>query len=81
MISLLSKLGLLLTPHAAVLLGKSDWLREQYVAGIIKIYRPGSPIRYVVVIKVFGEDDLTEEVACRSHQGGSKHDRAKVTNL
>jgi ankyrin repeat protein len=30
MISLLFDLGLPLTPHAAVLLGKTDWLREQH---------------------------------------------------
>jgi hypothetical protein len=54
---------------------------EQIVAGVIKIFRAGSPIRDVVVIKVFSEDDLTEEPTCRSQQGGSEYDRAKVTNL
>jgi len=36
MISLLFDLGLPLTPHAAVLLGKHDWLREQHAAGSLE---------------------------------------------
>lgn len=41
MMSLLFSLGLPLTPHAAVLLGKGDWLREQYSAGTLE-----NPIDY-----------------------------------
>jgi len=36
MISLLFNLGLPLTPHAAILLGKGDWLREQHSAGTLE---------------------------------------------
>jgi ankyrin repeat protein len=36
MISLLVDLGLPLTPHAAILLGKGDWLREQYAARMLE---------------------------------------------
>jgi ankyrin repeat protein len=36
MISLLFNLGLPLTPHAAVLLGKGDWLREQHAGGMLE---------------------------------------------
>jgi ankyrin repeat protein len=36
MISLLLDLGLSLTPHAAVLLGRGDWLREQHAAGTLE---------------------------------------------
>jgi ankyrin repeat protein len=41
MISLLFNLGLPLTPHAAVLLDKGDWLREQHAAGTLE-----NPIDY-----------------------------------
>jgi hypothetical protein len=41
MMSLLVELGLPLTPHAAVLLGKGDWLREQHAAGTLE-----NPIDY-----------------------------------
>src|SRR5262245_32596248 len=56
---------------------------EQYVGlatEIIIPFRADSPIRDVIVIKVFAEDDCTKQVTSRSHEGGSQHQRVKVTN-
>src|SRR2546423_15533156 len=53
---------------------------EHYVRDakwVIIPFRARSPIRDVVVIKVFSEDDLTEEASGRSHQGGSQHEGTK----
>jgi ankyrin repeat protein len=77
MISLLFNLGLPLTPHAAVLLGKGDWLREQHVAGTLvnPIDHEGGLISFAIT------NDRPNMLAELLDIGLDPNERTRVENL
>jgi ankyrin repeat protein len=76
MISLLVSLGLPLTPHAAILLGKGEWLREQHAAGTLEnpIDHDGGLISFAIT------HDRPDMVADLLDIGLDPNERTRVEN-